>query len=563
MVYIGLGLIGSEPTNMSTSDAQHVYFLQQKKAEILARKNREKNGGIEPSALLKHANDGSFLERFNKMMQQQEQQGKPKKLKGILKKPSSSPSTSCSSSFEETKYGTHSSSEQYSNNQDDTTLGKQRKRRTDLNTSEEDILNPSCKIQRFSSSELAKLISIKKTCGEEQPKTILKHEQSTKIKGNMRRKSPDSKSKEKRTEKNHSKSKVKEVDEKECKDNARTSQSNGNIKQEQSSKDSMKVKESGKERIVKTQQHKKIDKSKELSKTAVSKYDDKSSTDLRKAKETIKDKSKDLQKEKIERSTKDKIEKCNEKSSKDLSPKIKELTEKGKLNDLKNKKLEVSKESPKTKTTSVNDKIMTKSECIKVDKEPKEPKNQGSKKITEEPNKDKSEMQQIIEKKTMNRNLSKSTSTSVINKKSELENKNSKHNFHNKVNCEVNESKQKTNEQVKSPDKSTTIDNQTSSSNDVDSIEKNVNEDIATEDIQIIIEENCETLEKQLTNVLDNSNSDHEMDGSCFDITVLCDDDNDPLFYVNDNTDCSSLSLLELIPQCISKNTLEEIKVSS
>ena len=65
-----------------SNNAQHVYFLQKKKAEILARKEREKAAlaakhkppGIkaEPSHQLQFANDGSFLERF-KMMQKHQQ----------------------------------------------------------------------------------------------------------------------------------------------------------------------------------------------------------------------------------------------------------------------------------------------------------------------------------------------------------------------------------------------------------------------------------------------------------------------------------------------------------
>jgi len=69
---------GMNKEDMS-NNAQHVYFLQKKKAEILARKEREKSAkDVEtPTAStevqtpkLKFANDGSFLERFKQMQQQ-------------------------------------------------------------------------------------------------------------------------------------------------------------------------------------------------------------------------------------------------------------------------------------------------------------------------------------------------------------------------------------------------------------------------------------------------------------------------------------------------------------
>lgn len=66
----------SKTKGMNTEDmsnnAQHVYFLQKKKAEILAKKEREKTA---TPPKLKFANDGSFLERFKLMQQQQQQDG--------------------------------------------------------------------------------------------------------------------------------------------------------------------------------------------------------------------------------------------------------------------------------------------------------------------------------------------------------------------------------------------------------------------------------------------------------------------------------------------------------
>lgn len=80
-----------------SNNAQHVYFLQKKKAEILAKKEREKVSQEEnptaaevpvkkePSIKLPFANDGSFLERFKLMQQQQQLKEKGGETSAVVK----------------------------------------------------------------------------------------------------------------------------------------------------------------------------------------------------------------------------------------------------------------------------------------------------------------------------------------------------------------------------------------------------------------------------------------------------------------------------------------------